>query len=74
MASGGEKLGATLATLVGAIAVAALALAGIFAGAGALERLARPTHPCPNPNCGKPVRQDETPCPSCGIELRWERR
>jgi hypothetical protein len=60
------------AVLLGALGVAALAIAGVFVGAAALERLATPKHPCPS--CGKPVAQGASPCPSCGTELRWESR
>jgi rubrerythrin len=66
----GEK--GLAAVLLGALAVAALAIAGVFVGAAALERLATPKHPCPS--CGKPVAQGASPCPSCGTDLRWESR
>lgn len=72
MAKANSGVLALLTAVAGAVGVVALAVAGVFAGAAALEKLARPSHPCPN--CRRPVRQDETPCPSCGIELKWERR
>jgi hypothetical protein len=60
---------AGLAILLGFVA---LAFAGVFLGAAALERLARPSSACPK--CGNPVKHGSTPCPSCGTGLRWEAR
>jgi hypothetical protein len=65
----GEK---GLAVLLGVLGVAALAIAGVFVGAAAAERLLTPKHACPR--CGKPVSQGTSPCQSCGTELRWESR
>lgn len=60
------------AAVVGVLGVIVLAVAGVFLGAAAIEKLARPPrHPCPN--CGKPVKQDAPRCESCGVELTWRK-
>jgi predicted amidophosphoribosyltransferase len=52
-----------------ALGITALAIAGVFIGAAALDRLVRPTHACPN--CSRQVKQGDPKCPHCGIALTW---
>jgi rubrerythrin len=65
-------LGKTLAAVASAVGVALLAIGAVFAGVALIDKIVRPTHPCPA--CGKPISQGDTPCPFCKTELAWEKR
>jgi len=55
----------------GSIGDLVLLVAGVLLGTAVLDALLTPTAPCPI--CGKPVRQNVSPCPnpSCQTVLYW---
>lgn len=72
MSSTSDSVGKVIGAVLGALAVAVLAIGAVFAGVAVLKNLAPSNPACPQ--CGKPIAQNTTPCPHCGTELRWERR
>jgi hypothetical protein len=66
-----RNVGGSGGGFLGALAIVGLAIAGVFLGAAAIDKLARPTHACPR--CGKAVKQDVSPCPHCAAPLTWSR-
>lgn len=66
MSKASETVGAAVIDVLGVIV---LAVAGVLLGAAAIDKLARPSHPCPQ--CGRVVKQDAERCPSCATALIW---
>jgi len=49
-----------------------LALAGVLLGVAVIERLTKPIHRCPYPNCRVVVQPYVPCCPHCGRPIKWE--